>query len=589
MNRSRPGRLIRIAVLALAVGLSAAGCVTLPNSTTPQTIGTFNRQPPDQARSGPQPGLAPDQLLQSFLDASRVPDGMHAEARLYLTKDASKRWNDSVSTTIVDDTVIQQVSRTDTRATYLLRATKMGDLLQGGVYRPDDGLPFQERIELSKFGADWRIDQLPSGVIIPRDLFQRAYRQEAVYFSNSTGTALVPDLRWLSDDDNDLAKQLLATLLAGPAPALEAAVKNELAGGISINQLGRADGGSTAGGGLRIDFHGAGALPEHDRDLFAAQVYWTMSGAGVAGPYQLQADGKPLDDRFPDNWPLSAVAGLDPTAGVSGPVGLKALVNGNLVDVGDSGVRAVSGQLGRSGDLRAASLSYDQSAVAAVAMTGRPGAKSMLLVGKYGDPTASHVVDGTTISRPTWSSDNVSVWAVIDGHRVVRAVRDAATGVVSATDVDASQIIPLGKQLTELRLSPDGVRAAMISDGKVYVAVVQVAQDGHYTLVNPQPVPIRPGAQALALAWDCGDWLVVSEDTGTPLIKVPVDGSDLLGFRVTQNLTPPVVTIDIAPGVAVVRDARTVLRLRTADPGRDDFWREVSPLIGTDAAPVLPG
>jgi hypothetical protein len=583
-----------ILALALAVGLSTAGCVTLPNSTTPQTIGTFNRQPGNQARTGPQSGLAPDQLLQGFLDAGREPDGLHAQARLYLTRDASKHWNDGESTTIVDDTVVQQESRTDTHATYLVRATRVGDLLQDGVFQPNNNLPFQARISLSKFGPDWRIDQLPAGVILRRDLLEHAYRQETVYFSNPSGTALVPDLRWLSDDQNDLAKQLLATLLAGPAAALEAAVKNEFAGGISINQLGRADGGpgvvGFGQGGLRIDFHGAGALTERDRDLLAAQVYWTMSGAGIGGPYQLLADGKPLDDRFPNDWPASAVAAVNPTTVAGGPVGLKALIGGNLVSVGDSGVQAVSGQLGRSGDLRTASLSYDQSAVAAVAATARSGAQSMqLLVGKYGDPAASHVVDGTTISRPTWSSDNVSVWAVIDGRRVVRAVRDAATGVVSATDVDASQVVSLGKQLTDLRLSPDGVRAATILDGRVYVAVVQVAQDGRYMLVNPQPVPIRPGAEALSLAWDSGGWLVVAQDTGIPLVKVPVDGSDVSGFRVTQNLTPPVATIDVTPGMNVVRDDRTVLRLRTTDPGRDDFWREVPALIGTGAVPVLPG
>jgi hypothetical protein len=337
-----------------------------------------------------------------------------------------------------------------------------------------------------------------------------------------------------------------------------------------------------------MDFHGAGALDQRDRELLAAQVYWTLTAAGIAGPFQLLADGKALDDRFPGDWPAENVAALNPQPPATGPTELNAVVNGALVSVSDTGTNPVPGYFGSSATLRTAALSYDRKAVAAVAGAVRGSGPLQLLVGSYGG-TESPVAGGGSITRPTWSPDGAWVWAVLDGARVVRA--PSSGSAMPAIDVDVATILPLGRAITEFRLSRDGVRAALIDNGKVYVAIVAVGQDGRYALTKPRLIPLETGAHAVSLAWDDGGAdLLVSEDFDAPLVKVSVDGSSVSAFKVLQNLVPPVVVVNVTPQVDYVQDSRTVLYLKVDDTDVDNgFWREVAILAGTRATPVLPG
>ncbi len=78
----------------------------------------------------------------------------------------------------------------------------------------------------------------------------------------------------------------------------------------------RADGGKTGVGrgygGARIDLENLSTTDPHSRQLLAAQIIWTLSRAGVNGPYVINADGAALDDRFADGWDTADVAATDP-------------------------------------------------------------------------------------------------------------------------------------------------------------------------------------------------------------------------------------------------------------------------------------
>ena len=80
----------------------------------------------------------------------------------------------------------------------------------------------------------------------------------------------------------------------------------------------RADGGKTGVGrgygGARIDLENLSTTDPHSRQLLAAQIIWTLSRAGINGPYVINADGAALDDRFADGWETSDVAATDPGA-----------------------------------------------------------------------------------------------------------------------------------------------------------------------------------------------------------------------------------------------------------------------------------
>jgi hypothetical protein len=574
------------------MAMAAAGpsaCASLPTSSAPVAVGALNHEPDDQTITPPAPGRAPDQLLQDFLNVAGLPGGRHAQARQYLTKDAAASWNDAAGTTIVTNTAVLRESQSDSHAVYLVRATRVGMLRGNGVYQSDPGT-LEAPVVLSRFGSEWRIDQLPPGVILDRAIFQQSYHPHPLYFLNPADTALVPDMRWIYDDRNQLAGELVADLAAGPRPGLAAAVRTELGTGVSPNPPDRADGGDgpvgVGLGGVKIDFRGASVLDVRDRMLLAAQLIWTLDGSGLPGPYLLFADGKPLDDRYASGWTVDDVAALRPGVDPAADVGLYALRAGALVRVDNTGLTEVPGYFGSVERLQSASLSRDGRQVAAVAASDGSGPAAQLLLGGYGGGPVLAASAGA-ITQPTWSQDDRSVWVVLDGTQVLRATRDPATGEVGTTAVDSSALAPIGRQITQLRLSRDGVRAAMIVDGKVAVAAVVVA-GGRLALADPTAVPIRGDAVARALAWRDGADLLVSEDgADAPLVTVPVDGSSC-DTSTSQNLTPSVVSIDVTPSADYAEDSRAVFELQNTET-TDRFWREVPGLIGVGARPVLPG
>ncbi|NUS43028.1 MAG: MtrAB system accessory protein LpqB [Mycobacteriaceae bacterium] len=584
------GRRVAAAAAMAVAALQAASCASLPSSSSPVPIGTLDRAPAEQTITPPQPRRAPDQLLQDFLTVGNAPAGKHAQARQYLTKEAAAHWDDSARITIVTDTAVLRESQSDSKATYLVRANRVGQLLDNGAYKPDNG-SLELRIELVRFGGEWRIDELPSGVIMDRQLFQDSYRAHPLYFPNAAGTALAPDMRWFCNDRNALATQLVAALAAGPRSGLAPAVRNMLAGGVTPNPPTRADGRpgpvGVGMGGVRIDFRGASALDQRSREILAAQVIWTLDGSRVPGGYQLLADGKPLDDRYASGWTVAEVAMLNPNVDSGVDVGLNAVRAGALVQVDNTGLAQVPGYFGGTAAMQSAALSRDGKQVAAV-VGDRTRRTQNLMVGTYGGGAAP-VNAAARITRPSWSPDNRSVWAVLDTARVVRATRDPSSGEVTTADVDTAGLAGLGKQISELRISRDGTRAAMIIDGRVVVAVV-VLHNGRWALANAHPVPLRPGAQALSLDWSSGHDLLVSTAGGdAPLVSAQVDGAVIEPFT-SQNLIPPIGTIDATATTFYAKDNRTVMQLKNNDPSnKDRYWREVPYLAGVDVVPVLPG
>src|SRR5690606_23005343 len=65
--------------------------------------------------------------------------------------------------------------------------------------------------------GEWRISQAPEGTVISSRGFERSFIAYPLYFFDSSGTALVPDLRWFPDTASR-AERIVRQLLAGPAP-----------------------------------------------------------------------------------------------------------------------------------------------------------------------------------------------------------------------------------------------------------------------------------------------------------------------------------------------------------------------------------
>lgn len=184
---------------------------------------------------------------------------------------------------------------------------------------------------------------------------------------------------------------------------------------------------------------------------------------------------------------------------------------------------------------------------------------------------------------------------MVDGERVIRAVHDRSTGNVSVQDVDITDLVAAAANansprapITELRISPSGARAALIANGKVYVAVVTPQPNGKFALSSPLPLAIGLSTAAVSIDWLTDEKVVVARDGNVdPVASVLVDGSQFAPLS-SQNLTPPVRVVSASPDQEYVADSRAVLELTRSTEGREDYWREV-PGLGANAAPVLPG
>ena len=362
-SRPRSSRRVRDGVLA--------GCAGVPSSSAPQAIGTVDRPAPPSLPK-PTPGMDPDVLLREFLKATADPSNRHLAARQFLTESASNGWDDAGSALLIDRVVFVETRGPD-RVSVSMRADILGSLSDIGVFETGEGaLPDPGPIELVKTSGGWRIDRLPNGVFLDWQQFQETYKRNTLYFADPTGKTVVPDPRYVAVSDPDqLATELVTKLIAGPRPEMANTVRNLLGPPLRLRgPVTRADGGKMGVGrgygGARIDLENLSTTDPHSRQLLAAQIIWTLSRAGINGPYVINADGAALDDRFADGWQTSDVAATDPGAADGAAAGLHALVDGSLVALDGQRAPRVPGPFGATPNQTGAAVSRSGQEAASV-------------------------------------------------------------------------------------------------------------------------------------------------------------------------------------------------------------------------------
>jgi hypothetical protein len=584
----------RLAVLLFGVMALLAGCAGVPSSSAPQALGTVERPAPSNLPE-PTPGMDPDVLLREFLKATSDPANRHLAARQFLTESASKSWDDAGRATLVDKVVFVE-TRSAEKVSVTMHADILGTLSDMGVFETGAGvLPDPGPIELVKTPGGWRINRLPNGVFLDWQQFQAVYKRHTLYFADPTGKTVAPDPRYIAVSDPDqLATELVSKLIAGPRPEMAGSVRNLLAPPLRLRRpVTRADGGSSGVGrgygGARIDLGRLSTTDPHSRQLVAAQLIWTLARSDINGPYVIDADGAALDDRLPDGWTTSDVAATDPGAADGAGAGVHGLLGGSLVALNGQQSRHVAGAFGRMADQTAAALSRGgrQAASVVTLHPGTPEAAASLWIGDLGGE-AVQSADGHSLSRPSWSLDE-TVWVVVDGKNVLRAIQEPASGQPARIPVDTEAVsAKFPGPIDELQLSRDGTRAAMVIGAQVILASVEQPHGGQFVLSYPRRLGFGLGSSVVSLSWRTGDDIVVSRtDPKHPVSYVNIDGVNSDGP--SGNLQLPVSTIAANPSTVYVADPRGVLQLSTSAAEKKQGWSTVPPLMVSGAVPVLPG
>lgn len=562
----------------LSVAILVSSCASLPNSSEPQSLKRLDN-PSSQQDSGPISGREPDLLLRDFYANSANPLKQYAQARNYLTPDANNQWKPGPETVIIDRIGMSRNSTAGAdHVSYTVTGTIVGTLGEGGAYSPRNE-DYHAVITLERRDGEWRIAELPNQAIIERTELRNRYIPRDLYFFDPTGNTLVPDRRWMFAGTNTQDTALISLLLAGPSPMLAPGVMDELPNSAAYTR--------TNNGVYELT--GLSSLSEAARRRLAAQLTWTLALAEISEPFSFSIDGDLVrNDRNNPKLSVNDFPEYNPSASGTSAGVLYALTNGKASSISDGNVVAVPGFLGTNGGIESmdvASLNHTNVAASVVTTNAEGDKKSQLYMGPV-DGDSTKILTAATLTKPTFEANSQAVWTVMDGNKVMRVAQSSSSSSISQTEVDTSELGENHGDISVLRLSPTGVQAAFIVDGRVYVATVARPTAGDRKLTNVRELVPAIGDSAITLEWSVNSTLLVGTvSTDTPVWRAEVDGSSAIPLS-SGNIVAPVVAVSSNSSTVFITDSRAALQLSTS--GNSTYWREVPGLEGARSITIVP-
>lgn len=459
---------LRVLVAGLAALLALTGCTGVPTSSAPQTIERLplGAQPSAQAIK-PGPADGPRDIVRGFLAANGADPGKHTSARAFLTTDFGTRWTDATATIITDNPSIGVYDNTTHKLT--VTGKKLGALDAHGVYTPNtegDGTGSTVSFEftLAEVQGEYRINQLrgASGLILTETQFAQTYKQQPLYFYDNAQRYLVADPRYSDIGDRGLGSEWLLTQLAtGPQDNLaEAVTSDTLPAQTDPSRITVKLSAPTL-----VEIPGSSQLDANGRDRLAAQLAATLDdplggdqisitdgGRAVTIPAVHGTAFGPADfaSEVVDSTPVTPeIYYLSPNAQLYGENG-----------------RAVGGPLGRGG----------YSGLSSVALTRLVVGGPLLVAGVIGQGTADQLWTGSesaglkpttvrgNLTRPSFAHGRREVW-VGNGTAVDRLTVNAAGDPIGKPVVVPVAGAAAGSRVVSVRISPDGVRIALVLSG----------------------------------------------------------------------------------------------------------------------------
>ncbi|MDR0591870.1 MAG: GerMN domain-containing protein, partial [Bifidobacteriaceae bacterium] len=175
--------------------------------------------------AGPASDANLDQIVQGFLQAMLAGNSDDFKvARSYLTGEAAAVWNPLASVTIYQSGEAPDVAEAGTQLGRVsLTFTQVGTVDEAGRYNAQAPAAKVETLSLSQDDeAQWRISELPDGIVIPEDVFRGDYVATKIYFPSADSQFLVPDQRVFARAG--AATAAVKEFLAGPPQYLAGAV-----------------------------------------------------------------------------------------------------------------------------------------------------------------------------------------------------------------------------------------------------------------------------------------------------------------------------------------------------------------------------
>lgn len=454
---SRPDRLRIMAGLAVVLVLSA--CAELPGSWTATVPTAGPIAEGDQVgldrdgqfirviARGPQDGMTPMQIVEGFLEASASFDGDQAVARQFLTTEASRRWNPALGVAVVESEPVLSGAG----AAITVQAVSAGAIDRAGTYSvAEDGTDLTARFDLVREAGQWRIADLPQGLILSSADVERAYRPLNIYFFDPSYTTLVPDSRLVPVLGSGAATSLVRMLLEGPSSWLAPAVRTAFPPGTALG----VDAVPIEAGVAQVDLTTqAREADDATRQSMSAQLVWTLRQVPDVRAIAITTRLVPFDvpgvasPQPRDAWPEADPGGLLPGSTAHVVLG-EGLVR--LGAASDVAVPLSSADGGPGPRLIELAVSRTMDDIAGIDARGTLWRGPL----RPGSPMVPLVPDCACTS-PVFDRSG-DVWTVVNGSG---AVAFDETGLPTRIQVTG---LPEGSQVAGIVPSRDGTRAALL-------------------------------------------------------------------------------------------------------------------------------
>jgi hypothetical protein len=521
---SRRARLLALlAVLALLAGcgLPLSGGVKSVGSVPETDSGT---DPISVLPPGPQKGAAPEDIVRGFLVAQSSPRNDHGVARSFLVPELQRTWDDEAGVVVYDPATLSVgATSVEGGAAVQVSFSTVGRVAADGSATVQAGRMQSLTYVLRQDAAgQWRLADVPAGLTLSPSDRDRSYAATSVmYLAVGSGDPhLVPD-RVLISVDGERARRLVDRVVAGPSAGLGSSGRTAVPAGTTVRAV-----STNAAGEVAVDLSaGVGDLPLASRDALAAQLVWTLkTGLGDSfSRLRLLSGGQPVVlDSGTSPVPRAAYAGFDPEGNGRSPVGL-ALVAGVIVALQDEDGTAGRPDPSSTGSVTSTPVTDAVADVRSgrVALLAGSGAAQVLQVTTAGGPPIT-LLAGPGLLSPTWGDATHGVWFVRTGPSGgILTVRPGAPPVA----VRATGLPVLGPDAV-LRVSRDGARVAVVSEGVLRLGRVAVSDDGALEVVD---LRMLVAAGVRDVAWVDGTELavLVADDQPPllPLLRLSVDGT----------------------------------------------------------------
>jgi hypothetical protein len=506
------------ALLALALLLVLSACSTVPMTSPTVQVTQAPARPPQVVGIEPlppEPGATPEEIVRSFIDAAASVRPGHPVAREYLAPEPRGSWSDEAGITVIGPDYATVTTET---GAVQVTASPVGTIDERGVFSVGGSDTLTRQFTVEQVDGEWRISDPPDGLIILEPDFQRLYEEVAAYFIEPTRQRVVPDPRYLITGEAQ-PDALVLRLLDGPSATLGAGVQNPLSG-VQLRSAVTVEGQSAI-----VDLTGLPTEPAPVLSEICAQLVWSLTRLRqtTIRSVQISVDGEPVDvDGVPRLQTQEDWIAFDPDAVPLESVGH--YVSGGALHTVTAGEPtpgpAGTGVYGLadaavSVDARSGQLSF------LVGVRSDAGGAT-LLAGPYSGELAP-VLSAARLSSPTVAATRSEVWVVRDGTSVVRVQASGSPQAVTAPTLPGLGVADA------LRLSPDGVRAALVLEGPggrtLYMGTVVRAEDGSVALRDFRAIAPEL-SQVVDVAWrDSGHLLVLAGDEGRVLpYTVGLDG-----------------------------------------------------------------